>query len=79
MNRNKPAYLLITASAFTICCFLLAVFLARYIGRFPDDWVGIGLNSAAIVGFAIAAFGFFIQWRTAKDAEKKQRLADPAE
>ena len=77
MKRDKPAYLLIAASAFAVCCIILAVFLARYMGRFPDDWVGIGLNSAAIVGFAIAAFGFFLQWRTAKDAEKKHQLAGP--
>jgi protein-S-isoprenylcysteine O-methyltransferase Ste14 len=79
MKRNKSTFFLIAASANAVCSTIFAVALARYIGRLPDDWVGIGLYSAAVLGFAIAAFGFYIQWRTAKELEKKHRLADPAE
>ncbi len=76
MKKNRSTRLLFVALCLTIACILQAIALARYVGRLPDDWVGIGLYSAALVGFAVAAIGFFIQWQSEKDVEKRQRLEE---
>ena len=46
-----------------IACLLQIILLLTYLDRLPDDSVGIGLYSAAIVAFAIGTIGFFIQWK----------------
>jgi len=51
---------------------LMAVTLARYVDRLPDDWVGIGLFSAALVGFLITFFGSLVRWRNAAHFEREQ-------
>ena len=76
MRNSKSTRLLIVAVCLAIAVILQAIGLARYVGRFPDDWVGIGLYSAALVGFAIAAVGFFIQWQKEKKIEKQQQLEE---
>ena len=38
----------------------------RYIGRLPDDYIGIAIYSATTVFFAIAAIGFFANYRGIK-------------
>jgi len=38
----------------------------RYIGRLPEDYIGIVIYSATTVFFAIAAIGFFINYRKNK-------------
>jgi len=51
---------------------LMAVALARYVNRLPDDWVGIGLFSAAMIGFLIALVGFLVRWREERRREEEQ-------
>ncbi|HEY88084.1 MAG TPA: hypothetical protein G4O06_08755 [Dehalococcoidia bacterium] len=51
---------------------LQVVGLARYISRLPDDWVGIGLYIATIIGFLLAGMGFTIQWRQEKCKEEPE-------
>ena len=63
---KRPTGLLTVAVCLTVACILQGVGLARYVTRLPHDWVGIGLYIAAAVGFAIAAIGFFIQWKKYK-------------
>jgi len=59
-----------------LCSMLVAVLWGIGAGRLvagsPRDLVGIGLYSAALVGFAAAATGFYIRWR-------KERLRDERE
>ena len=55
-----------------------AVGLARYVARLPDDWVGIGLYSATLVAFALAATGFAIRWRRERRWER-QRPRPPSD
>lgn len=50
-----------------------AVGLARYVGRLPDDWVGVGLYSTTLVAFAIGAAGFSIRWRKELRRERESR------
>ena len=67
---RRSTMLLIAAFCLSIAFILQAVFLARYVGRFPHDWVGIGLYCAALIGFALIVVGFLIQWRRQKRLEK---------
>ena len=46
-----------------VACILQVIGLTRYIGRLPQDYVGIGLFSFTAVAFAIVTIGFFIQWK----------------
>jgi len=73
---KRSTTLLIAAFCLVIACVLQAVFLARYVGRLPHDWVGIGLYSAALIGFALAATGFLIQWRRQKRVEDRGLVAE---
>ena len=54
---------LIMSVAASIACILQIIGLIRYIGRLPEDYVGISLFSITAVAFAIVSIGFFIQWR----------------
>ena len=71
MNSKKSTGLLIVTVCLAIAVILQAIGLARYVDRLPDDWVGVGLYSAALVGFAIAAISFFIQWQKGKKMGKQ--------
>ena len=51
-----------------------AIGLARYVGRLPDDWVGVGLYGATLIAFAIGATGFSIRWR--KELRREQEPWD---
>jgi len=46
-----------------VACVLQVIGLIRYIGRLPEDYVGIGLFSFTAVAFAVVSIGYFIQWR----------------
>lgn len=37
--------------------------LIRYVGRLPEDWVGISLYVVSIAAFALLALGFYLQHR----------------
>ena len=54
---------LIMSVAAAVACILQVIGLIRYIGRLPEDYVGIGLFSFTAVAFAIVSIGFFIQWQ----------------
>ena len=54
---------LIMSIAAAVACILQIVGLYRYIGRLPEDCIGITLFSITAVIFAIVSIGFFIQWR----------------
>ena len=69
MKIEKSRRLLILAVAAAIACILQVIGLVLYLCRLPNDWVGIGLYSATIIAFAVAAFGFFIQWRRQKSGD----------
>ena len=58
------------AACLVVVSILQVVGLARYVNRLPDDWVGIGLYIATIVGFLLAGMGFSIQWRKEKREEE---------
>ena len=60
MRIRKVKSWLIVAVCLSVACVLQVIGLARYVGRLPDDWVGIGLYSATFVGFAFAAGGGFL-------------------
>jgi len=62
MNISKSQGWLIGAICAAIAFVLQAIGLARYISRLPEDWIGIGLYSFTLVAFAVAAFGFYVQW-----------------
>ncbi|MFH1662680.1 MAG: hypothetical protein ABH934_02000 [Chloroflexota bacterium] len=69
MKINKLRMLLILAVASAMACILQVIGLVLYLGRSPNDWVGIGLYSATIIAFAVAAFGFFAQWKRQKSGD----------
>jgi hypothetical protein len=61
MKTTKLRNMLIGGIGSAVACILQIIGLVRYVGRLPDDWVGIGLYIATIVAFAVAAFGFYAQ------------------
>ncbi|MFC1957532.1 hypothetical protein ACFLX0_01785 [Chloroflexota bacterium] len=54
---------LIMSVAAAVACILQVIGLVRYIGRLPEDCIGIGLFSFTAIAFAIVSIGFLIQWR----------------
>ena len=66
MKIGKTRGLLIVAVFAIIACVLQVIGLVRYLGRLPEDWVGIGLYGATIIAFALVAVGFYNQWRQQK-------------
>ncbi len=69
MKIAKPKGLLIAAVCSVIACLFQIIGLIRYLGRLPDDWIGIALYMATIAAFSLGAIGFYIQWRKQKQAE----------
>ena len=63
MRIDRKRGWLLAAVAAATSCVLRIISLLRYLDRLPEDRIGIGLYIAAIVALAIAATGFFIQWR----------------
>lgn len=70
---KKSSRKLFIALCLTAACIVEAIVLLRLINRLNDDWVGIGIYSAALVAFAIAAIGFYIQWHREKAREEEQQ------
>lgn len=69
MKKPKSRSFLITSVAAAIACILQVFALIRYVGRLPDDWIGIVIYSVTVVAFALAAIGFYIRWNKEKAAE----------
>jgi hypothetical protein len=47
-------------------CLFQIVGLVRYLGRLPDDSLGIGLHILSIILFAVCAIAYYIQWMKEK-------------
>ena len=71
MKRKKSTTWLVLAFVASVASVLQAVGLARYAGRLPDDWVGIGLYAATLFFFAVAAFGFSVNWAKERRRERE--------
>lgn len=72
MKQSRPKRLLIIAIASAIACVLQIVALTRYVRRLPDDWVGIVIYTVTVVAFALAALGFFVQWKKGKRTQVRR-------
>ncbi|UCC60768.1 MAG: hypothetical protein JSW38_10540 [Dehalococcoidia bacterium] len=68
---KRSTMLLIVAFCLIIAFILQAIFLARYVGRLPDDWVGIGIFIAALIAFALVSVGYLIQWKSQRYIERR--------
>ena len=51
IGRKKGA--LVAAVSAVTACILQIIGLILYVGRLPEDWVGIGLYGATIFAFAL--------------------------
>ena len=69
MKSTKANGMLIAAVCSVIACLFQLIGLIRYLGRLPDDWMGIALYILSTIAFALGAFGFYVQWRKSKQAE----------
>lgn len=69
MEKSKAKGWLLGAVAAAIACILQVIGLIRYVGRLPDDRLGIGLYIVTIIAFGIAAIGFLIRWTREKRKE----------
>ena len=76
LKMKKSSRKLFIALCLTAACILEAIVLLRLIDRLSDEWVGIGIYSAALVAFAIAAIGFYIQWHREKAKEEEQHRTE---
>jgi hypothetical protein len=63
MKPTQSKNMLIGAVANVVACLLQIVGLVRYVGRLPDDRVGIGLYVVTAIAFALGAFGFYARWK----------------
>ena len=63
MKTGKAKNMLLGAAASAVACLLQIIGLVRYVGRLPDDWVGIGLYVVSAIAFAVGALGFYVRWR----------------
>ena len=52
-----------------IACILQVIGLIRYMGRLPEDYVGIALFSITAIAFAFVSLGFYLEYR--KQTNKK--------
>ena len=59
--------MLLGAAASGVACLLQIVGLVRYVGRLPDDWLGIALYAVSALAFAAGALGFTVQWRRGRE------------
>ncbi|MFN2134122.1 MAG: hypothetical protein ACK2VD_26615 [Anaerolineae bacterium] len=59
MNTTQQKGLRIAAAISAAACIFQIIGLVRYVGRLPDDWIGIGLYAVTIVAFAVGAIGFY--------------------
>jgi len=71
MEKSKSKGWFLGAVALIIACILQIIGLSRYVGRLPEDWVGIVIYTVTVVAFGLAAIGFFIQWKKEKQKEAK--------
>jgi len=72
--RRKATGWLVGAVCLAVCAVLYVVSAALFSG----DWVRLALSVAAAIGFAIASFGFYLQWaREQRKAPKPSEDADP--
>jgi len=62
-EMKKAKGLLIAAACSAVACIFQIVGLVRYLGRLPDDRLGIGLYAVTIVAFALGTIGFYVQSR----------------
>jgi hypothetical protein len=69
VKPTQSKNMLIGAVASALACLLQIVGLVRYVGRLPDDRVGIGLYVATAIAFALGAFGFYARWKKGKRKE----------
>ena len=72
MKGSKPKNWLIGAVALAVACVLQVIALLRYVRRLPDDTVGIVIYAVTLVAFALAAIGFFVQWKKEKRKETQR-------
>jgi hypothetical protein len=63
MNISRSQGWLIGAICTAVAMVLQTIGLIRYISRLPQDWLGIALYCITIVAFAVATFGFYLQWK----------------
>lgn len=54
-----------------VACVLQITGLIRYLGRLPEDRLGITLYVITIVAFALVSIEHFARWRKERDMEKK--------
>ena len=66
MKTAGKKALLIASIAAALAFIFQVIGLVRYIGRLPDDLIGIVLYSVTIVAFACISLGFFVQWNRQK-------------
>jgi len=70
MTFKKEMGFLAGALFSAAACVFQVIGLIRYLGRLPDDWIGIALYFVTIAAFAVGAVGFFIQYRKYKGESK---------
>lgn len=54
-----------------VACILQITGLIRYVGRLPDDRLGIALYIITIVAFALVSVEHFSRWRKEKRMERE--------
>jgi len=66
MGDENPKSRLVFAISLTIAFVLQVIGTVRYIGRLPDDKVGVTLYVVTAILFAVLAVVHYAQWASAK-------------
>jgi len=63
MSEREPRQFRLFGWAAAIAAVLQAISLIRYIGRMPEDWLGIAFNVITMIAFIIGSAGAFLRAR----------------
>lgn len=71
MGSRKSRTTLLVGILSVVACILQITGLIRYLGRLPDDRLGIALYMITIVAFALVSIEHFARWRKERKLERE--------
>jgi hypothetical protein len=67
--KSRTTFLVGVLSA--VACALQVTGLIRYLGRLPEDRLGITLYIITIIAFGLVSIEHFVRWRKEREMERR--------